>query len=107
MTTTTITTTATATSILAIDLGKYKSLACLYHSADDVCFHATPAQRDLRGPKPESSSASRRRLAARCGGSASVQVFGGVVPQPGDLLPSPGPLLASLCCRKEGRPMRH
>jgi len=33
MTTTTITTTATATGlILAIDLGKYKSLACEHHA---------------------------------------------------------------------------
>jgi len=38
MTTTTITTTATAASILAIDLGKYKSLACLYHSAQKLSF---------------------------------------------------------------------
>jgi hypothetical protein len=36
-----MTTTATATAaetILAIDLGKYKSVACLYRSADDNRF---------------------------------------------------------------------
>jgi hypothetical protein len=40
-----MTTTATANAaetILAIDLGKYKSVACLYRSADDHRFTTFP-----------------------------------------------------------------
>jgi hypothetical protein len=41
---TTATTTATDT-ILAIDLGKYKSVACLYRSAEDQRFFAFATSR--------------------------------------------------------------
>jgi transposase len=45
--TTTTTQTATAVgTILAIDLGKYKSTACLYRSADDHRFHSFPTSRE-------------------------------------------------------------
>jgi hypothetical protein len=47
--TTTPTTTVTATAagpILAIDLGKYKSVACAYHSAADHTFQSVPTSRD-------------------------------------------------------------
>jgi transposase len=43
MTTTTIATAAEA--ILAIDLGKYKSTACVYRSAQQVHFHSIPTSR--------------------------------------------------------------
>ena len=33
-----------AEAILAIDLGKYKSVACLYEAADDVRFLPVPHQ---------------------------------------------------------------
>ena len=36
--TTTAATTATTDPILAFDLGKYKSVACIYRAADDHCF---------------------------------------------------------------------
>jgi hypothetical protein len=44
MTTTTTVATA-ADTILAIDLGKYKSVACLYRSADDQRFATLPTTR--------------------------------------------------------------
>ena len=45
-TTTTAIVTATDTdTILAIDLGKYKSVACLYCSADDQRFTSFPTNR--------------------------------------------------------------
>ncbi len=44
MTTTTIATAAEA--ILAIDLGKYKSVACLYRSADNLHFLSVPTSRE-------------------------------------------------------------
>jgi transposase len=43
---TTTTTTATTAPILAIDLGKYKSVACLYRSADDQRFTSFATSRD-------------------------------------------------------------
>ena len=43
MTTTTIATAAEV--ILAIDLGKYKSTACVYRSAQEVRFHSIPTSR--------------------------------------------------------------
>jgi transposase len=45
-TTTTATTAATTAPILAIDLGKYKSVACLYRSADDQRFTSFATSRD-------------------------------------------------------------
>jgi transposase len=45
MTTTTTTITTAAAPILAIDLGKYKSVACLYRSADDMQFTTFPTTR--------------------------------------------------------------
>src|SRR5256885_1035959 len=46
MTTTAIPTATAADTILAIDLGKYKSVACIYHAADDQRFArvGTPRQ---------------------------------------------------------------
>src|SRR5262249_37555824 len=44
-----MTTTAKATAadtILALDLGKYKSVACLYRSADETAFTTLPTTRD-------------------------------------------------------------
>jgi transposase len=47
MTTITTNTTATAAGpILAIDLGKYKSVVCVYRSADDVGFRSITTSRD-------------------------------------------------------------
>ena len=43
-----ITTTSTATAagpILALDLGKYKSVACIYRTADDQQFTTLPTTR--------------------------------------------------------------
>lgn len=39
-------TTATTDTILAIDLGKYKSVACLYRFPDDHRFASFPTCRD-------------------------------------------------------------
>src|SRR5690349_11171785 len=58
MTTTTTVPTATAAGpILAIDLGKYKCLACVYHAADRSPFHAidtsrAEAERLIRRTRP-------------------------------------------------------
>jgi transposase len=38
--------TAAARPILALDLGKYKSVACLYHAADDHRFHSFATHRE-------------------------------------------------------------
>ena len=38
--------TATAAPIVAIDLGKYKSVACVYRSADELRFHSIPTSGD-------------------------------------------------------------
>jgi hypothetical protein len=46
MQTITMKTATTAEAILAIDLGKYKSVACLYGAADDVRFLSIPTSRD-------------------------------------------------------------
>jgi hypothetical protein len=40
------TTNVTTCPILAIDLGKYKSVACIYHAADQHRFHSFPTSRD-------------------------------------------------------------
>lgn len=45
MTTTTIKITTAADTILALDLGKYKSVACLYRRADDPRFTTFPTSR--------------------------------------------------------------
>jgi hypothetical protein len=43
---TTANTTATTSAILALDLGKYKSVACAYDSADgEARFHTLPTSR--------------------------------------------------------------
>jgi transposase len=39
-------TTAAAETIVAIDLGKYKSVACLSRAADDHCFLSLPTSRE-------------------------------------------------------------
>ena len=47
--TTTVTTAVTGTAagpILAIDLGKYKSVACTYRSAAEYAFQSVPTSRD-------------------------------------------------------------
>jgi transposase len=49
MTTTTTRVATAADTILAIDLGKYKSVACLYRSADDHRFHCFPTSRQAIG----------------------------------------------------------
>jgi transposase len=46
METITTVSTATAAPILAIDLGKYKSVACVYRTADDLRFLSIPTSRD-------------------------------------------------------------
>ena len=43
---TTTTAIATAAPILAIDLGKYKSVACVYRSADDLRFLSITTSRE-------------------------------------------------------------
>jgi len=57
MTTTTAKTTSAAGPILAIDLGKYKCVACVYHAADRYTFHAidtslTEVERLIRRTRP-------------------------------------------------------
>ena len=46
---TTATISAAADPILAIDLGKYKRVACLNHSAQDHRFHSFPTSRQAIG----------------------------------------------------------
>ena len=46
MTTTTIKTATAAGPILALDLGKYKSVACVYRSADDLGFLSVTTRRE-------------------------------------------------------------
>ena len=46
MTTTATKITTAAESILALDLGKYKSVACVYRGADELRFHSLPTSRD-------------------------------------------------------------
>ena len=46
---TTATISAAADPILAIDLGKYKRVACLYHSAQDHRFQSFPTSRQAIG----------------------------------------------------------
>jgi hypothetical protein len=62
---TTITNATAAYPILAIDLGKYKSLACIVRSADDLGFTTLPISRaacrvrlvcaDAREPETDSA----------------------------------------------------
>jgi transposase len=57
MTTTAAKTTSAAGPILAIDLGKYKCVACVYHAADRFTFHAidtslTEVERLIRRTRP-------------------------------------------------------
>src|SRR5438477_5995980 len=49
MTTTTTTAATAADTILAIDLGKYKSVACVYRAADDLRFTTVPSSRQELG----------------------------------------------------------
>ena len=76
MTTTTEITTAAA-PILAIDLGKYKSVACVYRSADEHRFHSIPTSRDELARRPRRDG---RREPAGTRGSARVDEAGALAP---------------------------
>jgi hypothetical protein len=59
--------TATADTILAIDLGKYKSVACVYRPADDLRFLSIPTRWDeltrlLHAIEPVSQRTGRELL---------------------------------------------